>query len=157
MGTGTFQKYIYSKLSVRFINFYLIEFSRIHVNIVVVFYSQQWHIRCVFFYADTSEIVYTVRCVIGKSQQLQLNNVKATTNAYQIRHYLKNFKKKKKKRTIAIWRWLLVYSWGIVVRKRRNFSGVSQGDYLCIWKGDDVLAYWVTWGRSCRLTNTFSL
>lgn len=27
LGTGTFQKYIYSKLSVRFINFYLIEFE----------------------------------------------------------------------------------------------------------------------------------
>lgn len=27
LGTGTFQKYIYSKLSVRFINFYLIEFK----------------------------------------------------------------------------------------------------------------------------------
>lgn len=27
LGTGTFQKYIYSKLSVRFINFYLMEFE----------------------------------------------------------------------------------------------------------------------------------
>lgn len=73
--------------------------------------------------------------VIGKSQQYQLDNVKATTNAYRIRHYL--LKTFFKNRTIAEKCLTVVNIAGV----SRNYSGVSQeGGIIYVFGG--VMTCW---------------
>lgn len=97
----TFKK-IYSKLKFKSINF---------IWLRLIYFSSRIKVKfccCILSSTVTNSLrilllippsLFTRWRVIGKSQQYQLDNVKATTNAYRIRHYL--LKTFFKNRTIA--------------------------------------------------------
>lgn len=95
-------KKIYSELKFKSINF---------IWLRLIYFSSRIKVKfccCILSSAVTNSLrilllippsLFTRWRVIGKSQQYQLDNVKATTNAYRIRHYL--LKTFFKNRTIA--------------------------------------------------------